>query len=75
MLIKTYGTTRWTDKKMGKEMDKYRPMYINFNETCLKRHTKKYYRPDNLSDGENDFLAGLGIKLYVYTDLINCQKI
>ena len=46
MLIKTCGTTRWTDKKMGKEIDKYRPMYINFSETRLKRHTKKYYRPD-----------------------------
>ena len=26
MLIKTYGTTRWTDKKAGKEMSKYGPM-------------------------------------------------
>ena len=78
MLIKTYGTTRWTDKKTGNEMSKYGPMYIHFNETCLKRHTKKYYRPDekfdysiitladetrnNLSDEEKDFLAGIGIK-------------
>ena len=68
MLIKTYGNTRWTDKKMGKEMSKHGPMY----ETSLKRQTKKYYGPDkrfvysiitiaektrnNLSDGENYFL-------------------
>ena len=66
MLIK-----RWTDKKTGKEMSKYGPMYTHFNETCLKRHTKKYYRPDekfdysiitladetrnNLSEEEKDF--------------------
>ena len=66
MLIK-----RWTDKKTGKEMSKYGPMYIHFNETCLKRHIKKYYRPDekfdysvitladetrnNLSEEEKDF--------------------
>ena len=77
MLIKTYGTTRWTDKKTGKEMSKYGPMYIHFNETCLKRHTKKYYSLEekfdysiitladetrnNLSDEEKDFLTELGI--------------
>ena len=78
MLIKTYGTTRWTDKKTGKEMSKYGPMCIHFNETCLKRHIKKYYRPDekfdysiitladetrnNLLDEEKYFLTGLGIR-------------
>ena len=50
MLIKTYGTTRWTDKNMGDEMSKYGPMYIHLNETCLKRHTKKYCRPDEKFD-------------------------
>ena len=50
MLIKTYGTTRWTDKSTGDEMSKYGPMYIHLNETCLKRHTKKYYRPDEKFD-------------------------
>ena len=55
-------------------MSKYGPMYINFNETCLKIHTKKYYRPNErfdysiitladktrnyLSDEENHFLTG-----------------
>ena len=78
VLIKAYGTTKWMDKKLGKEMSKYGPMYIHFNETCLKRHTKKYYRPDekfdysiinladearnNLSDEEKYFLTGIGIK-------------
>ena len=76
-LIKTYGTTRCSDKKTGKEWSKNGPMYIHFNETCWKRHTKKYYRPDkkfyysiitladevrnNLSHGEKAFLTGLGI--------------
>ena len=78
MLIKNYRTTRWTEKKTAKEISKHEPMCIHFNETCLKRHTKKYYRPDerldyfiitladgtlnNLSDKEKDFLAGLGVK-------------
>ena len=77
MLSKTYGTTRWTDKKTGKEMSKHGPMYIHFNETYLKRHIKKYYGPDerldysiitfadetrnDLSDEEKDFLTGLGV--------------
>ena len=79
MFIKTYGTTRWTDKKTGKEMSKYGPMYIHFNKTCLKRHTKIYYKPDekidysiitladetcsNILDDEKDFLTGIGINL------------
>ena len=59
-------------------MSTYGPMYIHFNKTCPKRHTKKYYRPDkkfdysiitltdktrnNLSDEGKEFLTGLGIK-------------
>ena len=34
VLIKAYGTAKWMDKKLGKEMSKYGPMYIHFNETC-----------------------------------------
>ena len=78
MLIKTYLTTRWTDKKTGKEMSRHGPIYKHFNEICLKRHTKQYYRPDkkfnystvtladetrnNLSDEKKYFLTELGIK-------------
>ena len=40
MLIKTNGTTRWTEKKTKREMSKHVEMYIHFNETCFKRHTK-----------------------------------
>ena len=28
MLMKSYGTMRWTDKKIGKEMSKHGPMYF-----------------------------------------------
>ena len=28
MLIKSFGTRRWTDKKTGKEISKHGPMYI-----------------------------------------------
>ena len=41
MLIKSYGTSRWTDKKTGKEMSKHGPMYIHFNEHCLKKIDNK----------------------------------
>ena len=50
MLIKAYGTTRWAGKKTGKETSKYGPVHIHFNKTCLRRHTKKYYRPDERFD-------------------------
>lgn len=51
MLIKSYGTTRWTDKKSGKEMTKYGPMYIHFNEKCMKRfNDDKFYGPGEQFD-------------------------
>lgn len=51
MLIKSYGTTRWTDKKSGKEMTKYGPMYIHFSEKCMKRFDDgKLYGPDESFD-------------------------
>ena len=59
-------------------MSKYGQLYMHFNKTCLKRHTKKYYRPDETFDysiialadethnsllkEEKDFLTGLGVK-------------
>ena len=51
MLIKSYGTTRCTDKKTGKEMSKHGPMYIHFNKHCLKKFdNKKFYAPDESFD-------------------------
>ena len=56
MLIKNYGTTRWTDKKTGKEMSRYRTKYTHFNETCLKLFIKlktstlKYYNIGQTKD-------------------------
>ena len=51
MLIKSYGTMRWTDKKTGKKMSKHGPMYIHFNEHCLRKFdNKKFYAPDESFD-------------------------
>ena len=51
MLIKSFGTTRWTDKKTGKEMSKHGPMYIHFNEHYLKKFdNKKFYALDESFD-------------------------
>ena len=38
MLIRTYGTTRWTNKTTGEEDSKHGPMYIHFQEECLRRY-------------------------------------
>ena len=35
-IIKSYGVTKWTDKKSGKEMSRYGPMYLHFNVECLE---------------------------------------
>ena len=49
LITKSYGITSWTDRKTGKEKlkQKYGPMYIHFNGTCLKKHdTKRFYTQD-----------------------------
>ena len=36
MIIRSYGTSTWTNKVTGWENSKYGPMYLHFNEKCLK---------------------------------------
>ena len=46
MLVKSCGTSHWTDRKTGQEMSKFGPMYIHFNEKCLINFdTDRYYGP------------------------------
>ena len=50
MLLKSYGTTIWTNKT-GREMSKHGPIYIHFNGHCLKIfHNKKFFAPDESFD-------------------------
>ena len=47
MQIKSYGTTRWTDRNTGKQMGKHGQIYIHFNKHFLKNiDYKKFYAPD-----------------------------
>ena len=51
MIVKSYGTVYWTDKFTGKENAKNGPLYIHFNEACLKRYNKEqFYAPDEQLD-------------------------
>ena len=36
MLVKSYGTSMWPDRKTGQEKCKFGPMYIHFNSQCLE---------------------------------------
>ena len=36
MIIRSYGTSIWTNKETGMENSKYGPMYLHFTEKCLK---------------------------------------
>ena len=47
MLVRTYGTTKWTNKQTGKEETRHGPMYIHFQSECLKNHDISiYYGPN-----------------------------
>ena len=46
MINRSYGTSTWTNKVTGKENSKYGPMYLHFNEKCLKNFdNENYYGP------------------------------
>ena len=46
MIIRSYGTSTWTNKVTGKENSKYGPMYLHFKEKCLKNFdNENYYGP------------------------------
>ena len=43
LVVRSYGTAYWTDKKTGKERQKYGPMYIHFADQCLKNFDDEEY--------------------------------
>ena len=46
MIIRSYGTSAWTNKVTGRENSKYGPVYLHFNERCLKNlDDENYYGP------------------------------
>ena len=48
LLVKTYGTSRWTDKTTGAEQSRYGPQYVHCENDCLKRFdSKTYYEKDD----------------------------
>ena len=77
MVVKSFGTSRWTDKN-GNERSKFGPMYLHFEKNCLQNvDSENHYGPsqifdysriavdqkwkDQLSEAENRFLIGLGL--------------
>ena len=50
-LVRSYGTSSWTDKKTGRERSKFGPMYVHFNENCLTAYdSENHYGPGNKFD-------------------------
>ena len=43
LILKTSGKTSWTDKKTGQQREKFGPMYLHFQEDCLKNFGEKDY--------------------------------
>eukprot|EP00794_Sanderia_malayensis_P002387 gene2387-2747_t len=49
IVVKSYGTSTWTDRKTGKEQSKFGPMYIHFKDTCLKKFDSENFYGANES--------------------------
>ena len=43
MIIRSYDMSTWTKKVTGRENSKYGPMYLHFNEKCLKNFDDENY--------------------------------
>ena len=43
LLVKSFGTSSWTDAKTGAEKSRYGPMYIHFHDNRLKAFDKQHY--------------------------------
>ena len=43
MIICSYGTSTWINKVTGRENSKYGPMYLKFNERCLRNFDDENY--------------------------------
>ena len=77
LIVKTSGKTSWTDKKTGQQKEKFDPMYLHFQEDCLKNFDEKDYTSNEsfafekikidemtkgeLSEEDLEFLKSLGI--------------
>ena len=78
--IKSYVNLAWTEKSAGQEKQKIEPMYIDFNNECIKNFSDNSYAPrksfgfgnikvdpktkDELSEVDKEFSSKLGIQEY-----------
>ena len=51
LIVKSFGATKWTDRKTGEEKTKNGPLYVHFKEKCLQAFdTSTFYGPGNRFD-------------------------
>ena len=66
MIIRTYGSSSYTDKESGKNKCKYGPLYIHFQGKCLKAFdSEKFYLPNENFDYSS---------IVVDKDTLDCLK-
>ena len=50
LVVKSYGTMSWTDKKTEEGKQRFGPIYVHFKEECLKGYSEVFYTPGNQFD-------------------------
>ena len=49
LLVRFYGISSWLNRKTGKQRSRHGPLYIHFQDSCLKAYdSKNYYAPNEL---------------------------
>ena len=49
LLVRLYGISSWLDQKTGEQRSRHGPLYIHFQDNCLKAYdSKNYYAPNEL---------------------------
>ena len=77
LVVNSYGTIGWMDKKTGEGKQRFGPMYVYSKEECLKGYSELFYAPGDrfdiskvkidektksmLKKEDIEFLSGLGI--------------
>ena len=49
LLVRSYGISSWLDQKTGEQRSRDEPLYIHFQDNCLKAYdSRNYYAPNEL---------------------------
>ena len=76
LLVRSYGISSWLDPKTGEERSRHGPLYIHFQDNCLKAYdSKNYYAPNELFNYQQIKLDEETRKKLFDVDIVHLQHL